>query len=162
MQQTIKSSSRSAGIVIHDNKLLLMLRKKFGKIYYAFPGGMVEGSETTQQAARREIAEETTIDVTCKQLVYSVQMIQKDFIKYEFFYLCHYISGTPQLAPDCVELQRQSEQNYYEPLWVELDQIPSLTIYPLEIKDQLLHDLKHGFSNKTIEFIIDKNNKSKP
>lgn len=48
--------------VVNDNRFLLVRRgREPAKGLYAFPGGRLEGGETAEQAARRELFEETGI-----------------------------------------------------------------------------------------------------
>ena len=55
----------SAGAVVVRDEKYLLLKYKFKTVYWDFPRGNVEDSETEQQAARREIEEETGItDIT--------------------------------------------------------------------------------------------------
>ena len=55
---------RVSAIVINNDQILLIHRKKDGKEYWVFPGGGVEADETVQQAAAREVLEETSLIVT--------------------------------------------------------------------------------------------------
>lgn len=64
--------NRSAGIVIKDGKVLLMHRFNKGDEYWVFPGGGVEEGETPEQAAVREIGEETTITAIPKKFLYHI------------------------------------------------------------------------------------------
>lgn len=137
--------SRSAAIVIHDNKILLMHRKKDAHEYYAFPGGTVEECETLEHGALRELYEETSIKAEIVRLLYHVKVHKGMNMKDEYFFLCTYISGTPQLMHDAIEQQRmRAGGQLYEPLWAPLDQLPSLIIYPEKIKNQLIDDLQKG------------------
>lgn len=58
---------RSAGAVVfkrESNKTLyLLLKYKHKSTYYGFPRGNMEGGEEEKEAARREIKEETNLDV---------------------------------------------------------------------------------------------------
>lgn len=143
----ITKAPRSAGIVIHENQLLVMYRKKNNHMYYTFPGGTVEKDESPEIAAQREILEETSIRVTVEKLLYEINIVSQTSTKREYFYLCTYIDGTPQLQPGSIELIRLSEKNFYKPLWMPIDQIAHLKLYPFEIRDKLLHDLKHTFTD---------------
>jgi 8-oxo-dGTP diphosphatase len=132
--------TRSAAIVIHNNCLLVMHRIKKQKEYYTFPGGTVEAGEDIQTAAVREVLEETSIAVKPLSLAYHLQVIddQKIVTKDEYFFTCEYVSGVPMLAPDAVEHQRINEHNFYQPLWMPLNQVKDLCLYPFEVRDWLL------------------------
>jgi len=64
------NNKRAAGIVIKDNKILLMHRIYKGKEYWVFPGGHLQQGEELAGAAIREILEETTIIVNNPVLVF--------------------------------------------------------------------------------------------
>lgn len=133
---------RSAGIVIHENQLLVMYRKKNNRIYYTFPGGTVEKNESTEITAQREILEETSIRVTVGKLVYEIDIVSEISTKKEYFYLCTYIDGTPQLQPGSIELIRLSDTNFYKPMWMPINKLAELNLYPFEIRDRLIQDLE--------------------
>ena len=144
--------NRSAGIVIKDGKLLLMHRFNKGREYWVFPGGGVEEGETPAQAAVREIYEETTIDVTINKLLYQIKW---DTGEQNYFYLCEYVSGEPRLHPDSVEVEEmKGGEQVYEPMWVEISRLPSLTLYQLEIRDLFLADYQNNFDNPPQELNI--------
>ena len=150
------TSSRAAGIVIHNNQLLVIYRKKNDLQYYTFPGGTVEHCESTENCAAREIFEETSIHVKIKNLVYELEIIAPNFIKYEYFYLADYISGTPNLQPTSVEALRVSSNNIYQPMWMPLEKISGIKLYPIEIRDHIIFDLKNGFLPKTQKLNLNK------
>ena len=144
--------NRSAGIVIKDGKLLLMHRFNKGREYWVFPGGGVEEGETPAQAAVREIYEETTIDVTINKLLYQIKW---DTGEQNYFYLCEYVSGEPRLHPDSVEVEEmKGGEQVYEPMWVEISRLPSLTLCQLEIRDLFLADYQNNFDNPPQELNI--------
>lgn len=39
------------------------------------------------------------------------------------------------------------KNDLYEPIWIKLEDISNLLLYPLEIKDWLLEDIKTNFLN---------------
>ena len=56
-------------IVVHEGQLLLMERWRDGLHYFSIPGGGVEAGESFEQAAMRELAEETTVAAVIERLI---------------------------------------------------------------------------------------------
>ncbi len=140
--------SRAAGIIIHENQLLVIYRKKNDTVYYTFPGGMVEDCESTENCAVREIFEETSIHATIKDLVYKLEITHNNSAKNEYFYTADFISGTPKLQSSSIEASRSSNNNIYRPMWIPVEKLKDIPLYPLEIRNKLIHDLQHGFDPK--------------
>ena len=134
---------RAVAIIVNDGKVILMHRISHGKEYYVFPGGGVEDGETVEQAVLREVKEETSLEIKIKKLLY--RHILDDNTE-QFFYLCKYISGEPKLG-DGNEAQdmMKSDVNFYNPVWYEIKELSQLLLYPLEIRDWLIKDIKTNF-----------------
>jgi ADP-ribose pyrophosphatase len=66
-------------VVVHEGRFLMVRRGRppAGGLW-AIPGGMVELGETLQQAAEREIAEETGLSVRAKEPIFSFEIIERD------------------------------------------------------------------------------------
>jgi 8-oxo-dGTP diphosphatase len=144
--------NRSAGIVIRDNKVLVMHRINKGDEYWVFPGGGQEDGETPEQTVVREIDEETTIKVKAKKLVYHIVW---DTGEENFFHICDYISGEPQLRPDSEEFeQMKNGDQVYEPMWIDIEKLATLKLYQLEVRDLFLNDYKNGFPEHVQELFI--------
>lgn len=81
------------GIVIHEQKLLLVNTRSTGKWF--FPGGGVEIGETLEDAIKRECMEEAGIEVevekffTCKEVFFYYDPFDTGFQNYAFFYTCN-------------------------------------------------------------------------
>ena len=58
-----RTDVRVSAIIIKNNEILLMHRKKNGEEYWVFPGGGVEDTEKAEQAIIREVTEETNLTV---------------------------------------------------------------------------------------------------
>lgn len=147
MQGKKVTSMRAGAIVIHNDCLLLMHRIKGAKEYYVLPGGTVEAGEDVQSAAVREVREETSIMVKPGNLVYHLQVTNDEIpshCKDEYYFLCDYVQGTPQLEFDAIEKQRINQNNSYQPMWVSLNQIKDLLIYPLEVRDLLVDAIENN------------------
>ena len=150
---TITLPGRSAAIIIENNKILLIQRIKQGYEYYTLPGGTIEFGETPEQAVIREVFEETSISAVLGPLTYHLVITNQMKKKEEFFFRCWYQYGTPQLQPGSIEEQRHTADNQYIPVWVDLDRVVAIRLYPIEVKELLLHDLKHGFG-KVVETLL--------
>jgi mutator protein MutT len=136
---------RAVAILIKEDEVLLMHRRN-EKEYFTFPGGGVENGEKIEDAVLRELREETTIEAKINKLLYR-HIYDNDTEQY--FYLCDYISGEPKLGEDSEEKKRMSEENeFYNPLWVKIERLRDMLVYPLEIRDLLLKDFKIGFVNE--------------
>jgi 8-oxo-dGTP diphosphatase len=88
----------------HDDRLLLVLRGRAPtKGYYAFPGGRVEAGETLEQAARRELAEETGL--SADGLTPLARMpVAGDDVDYDLqVFFGRYAGGEPIAADDATE-----------------------------------------------------------
>jgi len=140
-----RTGIRAAGILIKDNKILLIHRIREGKEFWVFPGGGVEKNERVEDAVVREIKEESSINCKATRLLYIHEY--SDIGHKQFYYLCKYISGTPKLG-DFNELQAmKSEDQAYEPVWVEIRKLPKMLLYPLGIRDWFTEDYKNNFKD---------------
>jgi len=80
------------GVVVHDGKVLLVRIKSSGK--YWFPGGAVDLGETLEATAKREVKEETGIEVEVekfldfKEVFFYAEREDEIFHSFSFFYLC--------------------------------------------------------------------------
>lgn len=53
---------RAQAIVIRDGKILLVKHEMNGRVFYCIPGGGTEESETYEEAALRELKEESCVE----------------------------------------------------------------------------------------------------
>ncbi len=127
---------RVEGLVLHDDKILLVHRIKKGKEYYVLPGGGWEDDETPEEGVKREVLEETSVTVTVEEKIFELN--SPDRAK-KLTYLCRYVSGIPSIGegPEKEKMARDSE-NFYEPLWLDIEKIPSITLYSEEFQNWLI------------------------
>ena len=149
---TMHDNDRAAAIVFHDDQILLMYRKTGDKEYFVFPGGHIEKGETREMAVVREIDEEASIKVGAGRLLYVLHHDKLKIPDTHYFFLCEYIRGNPALRTDTNEYRENLEgHEYHEPMWLKLSELSRPTVYPLEVRDRLLLDLKNGYDPDVVD-----------
>jgi 8-oxo-dGTP diphosphatase len=123
---------RAAVIIIKDNRILLMKRKKDKEIYYTIPGGTLDKGESLEKTAVREIKEETNLDIVLGELLWNI----KDGISECSYFLCRSFSGTLKLGGP--EVKRNS---FYCLKWVLIEKIKKINLKP-ELIIEKIKDLK--------------------
>ena len=126
----------SRAIIIEDGKVLAIFRRKLIdgvlKEYYVIPGGGLEEGETLEENVTRELKEELGLDIEIIKFLKTSEY-EKDIANY---FLCKIKSGTPKIGGE--ELDRMNENNYYEPMYLDIDKIDE---YDISEKD-LIKSLK--------------------
>lgn len=114
-------------IIIENGKVLTMFRRKIKdgvvKEYYVIPGGGQDEGETLEQTVKRELKEELNVEINI--LGYLGNEIQEP-TNSNYFH-CEIISGVPMLGGE--ELDRMTQENYYEPKFVEIEKINNLDLF---------------------------------
>lgn len=147
--------TRAVAITIKEDKVLLMWRKRKNWEYYIFPGGGVEGEETKEEAVTREAMEETSIKVSIVKQIYHLHYTKDGIDNSDhYFYLCRYLSGEPKLGDFNEKKEMENGRSLYKPRWVLLKDIPKMILYPIEIRDWLVEDLKNDFQKTPREMTI--------
>ena len=98
-------------VVFNKGKLLLVLRAKPpAENYWTIPGGCVELGETLQEAAEREIREETGLTIQAREPVYTFDLIERDANGAILFHYvivdlaAHYVSGELRPGDDATDV----------------------------------------------------------
>lgn len=94
-------------IVVHQGRVLLVQRgRPPGAGLWAIPGGRQRLGETLQQAAEREILEETGVTICATSPIYTCEHIERDeqgALRYHYVIVdlaAEYVSGEPQAGDD--------------------------------------------------------------
>lgn len=135
-------NQRHAGIVIHNNRILLMHRIYKGVEYWVIPGGHIQKGEDPEKVVLREILEETSIEANNPKLVFEFRDYHKD--NFDFYYICDYISGEPKLGGE--EGMKNSKENFYEPIWINLEEISAINILPKFAKEWIEENLVNSIT----------------
>ena len=115
---------RAVVFIVRDGSLLLFRRHKLGEDYFAVPGGTVEPGETPEEAAVREMAEETGLGVTVGDPVMTIENEGRR----EIYYDALRAEGEPRLGGP--EAERNSPENSYALTWVPLEDLERYPVRP--------------------------------
>lgn len=117
-------------IVRRGDAILLVLRGKEPNAgRWAIPGGRQRLGESLQQAAEREILEETKIVVRAGEVIYTTEVIERDAsgeVRYHYVILdleAEYLSGEPKAGDDALEAR-----------WVTLSEVKQLPVTTSTVK----------------------------
>ena len=96
-----------AAVLIHDDKVLLVCRgQEPNKGRWGFPGGKIEVGETIEEAALRELEEETGVRANAGKKLTAFDVIVRDEKQQTLFHYvlipvrCHWLKGEPIAASD--------------------------------------------------------------
>ncbi len=132
----------SAGAIIQrEDRLLLVRHVVQGKYdFWVCPGGGVKGSESLEEAARREAKEETGLDVQVTKLAYFEEFFNPDGRFLKFWFLAHPLSGELNVShPDTVA------EHIVEAAWLKHDELQGKAVFPPVIVQRFREDAAAGF-----------------
>ena len=137
-----KIGIRPCAILIEKEKVLCIDCKYGDGEYYLFPGGGLEAGETMEEAAIREMFEETGLIVKIKKMVYV-----NDWIKdrktntrvLNIFFLVERVGG--QIIPG-----EKDGGKVKEIKWIDIKELSKIDFRPEYLAKRILNDYKNGFS----------------
>jgi 8-oxo-dGTP diphosphatase len=125
-------TERAVCVCFDGSRVLLMRRIKEGRRYTVLPGGGIEPGETPDQAAVRELAEETGLVATVTGDLATV-----DHDDRRAHYLLMAASpGEPTLGG--AEALAESEDNRYWPGWIPVAELDDEPLLPREAREIVL------------------------
>jgi len=108
-----------AGYVTNDaGEILLIKSPRRG---WEYPGGMVEPGETFEEALKREVKEETGVDVEITGFIGLCKNIEKDIVNLDFS--CKYKGGNLTVSDESTAV-----------MWVKREQAMDMVTFPLTRK----------------------------
>jgi 8-oxo-dGTP pyrophosphatase MutT (NUDIX family) len=127
----MRTNKRVGAVIKRDNKVLLIHRFKNGDEYWVLPGGGVEDEESLEEALKREVFEETGLELVNFEALGSDDTADH----HHYYYDCKVSEGEPQLGGP--ERDNSSAENIYILEWVEILNISKLNVYPEGVKKYL-------------------------
>ena len=132
---TTARRQRVAVLIIDKGRILLLYRYKHGRVYYVIPGGGVEPGESLEQAGRREIREELSLEITLGPKLWTYLNQGQP----EHYFLAARFDGSVRSGGP--ELALQSDQNRHRPEWIPLAGVADIPLLPEFIKMKISSEL---------------------
>ncbi len=133
MTEKIRPRVRVAGILIEDDRILLIEHTKNNKKYWLVPGGGVDWGESAAEALIREFKEETSLDIEVEKFLFISETIAPDKQK-------HVINLYFKIkkAEDSSNIMKLGEEKILTDLrFIPEDEIKNIKLYP-NIKEKLI------------------------
>ncbi|MGH0851075.1 MULTISPECIES: NUDIX hydrolase [Bacillus cereus group] len=105
-----------------------MKRIRDGSVYYVFPGGGIEDSETPEEATMREAIEELGVEVKVKECIAKVE-----FNGTQYFFLTEIIKGNFGTGEGAEFTDINRNRCSYLPMWVDIEMLSSIDVKPKEV-----------------------------
>jgi 8-oxo-dGTP diphosphatase len=113
--------TRYQGAILRDHQLLLIAHRSHadGRIYWLLPGGGIEPGETEEECVRREMREETGVEVRINRLLLAEDSLPGGIYTRLNTYLCEILSGEPRPGYE-PEAEASAQYAIHEVRWIDL------------------------------------------
>lgn len=90
--------TRCQGAIVRDHQILLIMHREHdtGRTYWVIPGGGLEPGEMPEACVRREMREETGLEVRVERFLFEEEDARGDLPWRMLTYLCEILSGDPR------------------------------------------------------------------
>lgn len=131
---------RVAPVILQDGRLLLVRHTKGDRTYWLLPGGGVEYGESLAEALRREVQEETGLEVEVGALLFANDSIPPDRSRHvvNLYFLARVVGGALEVG---------DEQNLAELRFVSMDELSRLEFYP-DVRQELRAAIEAGLPDR--------------
>lgn len=140
---------RVGALVVQDNALLLVEHEGLWEAgpFWTPPGGGVDYGEALPEALRREVQEETGVDLEVGALRYVLDFVRPPLHAVSFYFECTVADATALRLGTDPELDTQLLRSV---CWQPLDALSALTLYPEPFRERLATDARAGFPGGTL------------
>ncbi|MFD1736431.1 NUDIX domain-containing protein [Bacillus salitolerans] len=128
---------RAGCVIIQNNAILLVEFHDESGLHYNLPAGGVNDYEEIKSAAKREVKEETSIDVEVGELAFTYEFLDTVNKKHSLglFFDCKVTGGTASLPTN-------PDPNQTGVKWISIDELDSIVLYP-NIKKEIREFAEH-------------------
>jgi 8-oxo-dGTP diphosphatase len=139
--------------LIEDGKVALIERHRAGKHYFVFPGGGVDEGETVEQAAVREMEEETGLHVAVHRKLVEIHFGLSE----QVYFLVSRLDGqfgTGTGAEFTDSNPDDPNEGVYIPIWMPLEELPQHeNVYPADVAALVTASLSCGWPDEPIVMV---------
>ncbi|MGH0425488.1 NUDIX hydrolase [Bacillus pretiosus] len=123
---------RVGAICKHDNKILVL--QGDGEDFWYVPGGRVKMLETSEEALKRELAEELAVPIEIRRLIWSVEnfftLSERKFHEISFYYEVE-LKQLPANGADQYILEEEGRTYFFK--WVQVEELDIYNLQPVFI-----------------------------
>jgi len=128
---------RVTGILVEDNKILLVNQNVSSSRKWSLPGGRLDEGETIEESLVREMKEETGLKVECVKMLYLCEKFDSDPSILHITFLLNKISGELTLPTNEFD-----ENNIHDVKFFNFDELTELGF-----TEKFVELTKKGFPN---------------
>jgi len=138
---------RAGAIILNNDKVAMIERFREGNHYFVFPGGSPKKDEPLEEAAVREVLEETGLIVKVDRLVAIVKYETNE--QYYFLVEIHGGDFGSGLGKEMMGLA-PPERGKYIPVWKRISELPNLAGWPRPLFDLVSRFREEGIPEQAI------------
>ena len=133
MIEKIRPRVRVAGILIEDDRILLIEHTKNNRKYWLVPGGGVDWGESAAEALIREFKEETSLDIEVEKFLFISETIAPDRQKHviNLYFKIKKVENSSNI------MKLGEEKILTDLRFIPEDEIKNIKLYP-NIKEKLI------------------------
>jgi len=145
---------RAGAVLVEDDKVALIERFRDGKHYFVFPGGGSDEGETPEQAAVREMEEETGLRVSIQRKLAEIHF----GLSIQYYFQVERIGG--EFGSGTGEEYSEADPNHpaqgvYIPIWMPLVELSEhKNVYPAEIVELVIQSVDSGWPEEPVVFMV--------
>jgi 8-oxo-dGTP pyrophosphatase MutT (NUDIX family) len=139
--------ARAAVVLIQNDRIALIERKRFGRHYFTFPGGKIKIDESNTEAASREAWEELGLVLKIGVMVAEIWYLGTP----QYYFLAESIGGEFGLGIGAeMSSSRDSEKGSYLPIWLEINKLVDEPVLPNTMSRYVWKSYHEGWPEKPL------------